>query len=166
MTSNFEDVGRFHRKFGLPAEDWRAGKERDLPEELLQFRIKFLEEELEEFKRAAAQNDHVEMFDALLDIVYVAMGTAHLANYPWEAGWNEVQSTNMAKVRAQHASESKRGTAFDVVKPEGWVAPDLRRILDWAFHRCQECHRDLPDEAPRAYFCSRECYVAHEGRTA
>ena len=31
----------------------------------------------------------------------------------------------MTKIRAKNASQSKRGTAFDVVKPSNWIAPDM-----------------------------------------
>jgi predicted HAD superfamily Cof-like phosphohydrolase len=71
------------------------------------------------------------MADALIDLVYVAMGTAHLLGLPWEALWNEVQIANMRKVRAAaDASDSKRGSAFDVVKPPGWQPPNIKRILE------------------------------------
>lgn len=36
----------------------------------------------------------------------------------------------MSKVRAQKdGSDSARGSSFDVVKPEGWVAPDIGGLL-------------------------------------
>ena len=98
----------------------------------MDFRVKFLEEELEEFKEGRREGNHAKMFDALLDLVYVAMGTAHLQGYPWEAGWTEVQEANMAKVRAaKDGSDSKRGSQYDVVKPDGWQPPDIDFLLEW-----------------------------------
>ena len=48
----------------------------------------------------------------------------------WEAGWDEVQRANMAKVRAaEDGSDSKRGSSWDVVKPDGWRDPDLEAVL-------------------------------------
>lgn len=124
--TDFNDVGDFHEKFGLhntthhPAGP--TGAEEDV--ELLWFRIKFMQEELDEFIKASGEDDHVEMFDALLDLVYVAMGTAHLLGYPWKQGWDEIQRANMTKERAAtDGSNSKRGSSFDVVKPAGWVGP-------------------------------------------
>lgn len=132
MTSNFTDVGDFHRKFNLPASSSGAGPH-PIDPEVLQFRIRFLEEELEEFKQASEQGDPVEQFDALLDLVYVAMGTAHLLGFPWQDGWDEVQRSNMAKVRAaSDGSDSKRGSSWDVVKPAGWMPPNLKAILEGA----------------------------------
>lgn len=127
--TNFDDVGHFHEKFGLDNVTHRPVGPRRVPVELVQFRTRFLDEELAEFKAAIENHDPVEAFDALLDLVYVAMGTAHLLGFPWQEGWDEVHRTNMAKVRARSAAESKRGASFDVVKPEGWTAPDLAGIL-------------------------------------
>jgi hypothetical protein len=36
----------------------------------------------------------------------------------------------MQKRRAQSANESKRGSAFDIVKPDGWTPPDLTDLLE------------------------------------
>jgi predicted HAD superfamily Cof-like phosphohydrolase len=68
-------------------------------------------------------------FDALIDIVYVALGTAYLQGFPWQRGWLEVQIANMAKRRA--VDGEGRGTG-DIRKPEGWKAPDIEGVL--AFH--------------------------------
>jgi predicted HAD superfamily Cof-like phosphohydrolase len=150
--SNFDDVGYFHRKFGLTSVTHEGYHPRHVPQELLEFRIKFMLEELMEFIEAAGYKlaidpieqtshllkisdrvDHAKMFDALIDEVYVALGTAHLLGYPWQQGWDQVQAANMAKVRAQKdGSDSARGSSFDVVKPEGWIAPDIAGLL----HEC------------------------------
>ena len=127
--SNFADVGRFHQKFGLPTFGWTRATSL-LDPETLRFRVEFLREELNEFIEAAEAEDAAGMFDALVDLVYVAMGTAHLAGFPWEAGWSLVQRANMAKVRATSASESKRNSSLDVVKPEGWTAPDIAGAIE------------------------------------
>jgi predicted HAD superfamily Cof-like phosphohydrolase len=135
MSDNFNDVGEFHSKFGLRRvlEVFPPGppqlSEEEL-EQLLDFRRIFLEEELAEFTTAMSGMDFVEMADALVDLVYVAMGTAHLLGLPWHELWDEVQATNMAKKRAAaNGADSKRGSSWDVVKPEGWQPPDIRGIL-------------------------------------
>lgn len=136
--SDFSDVGDFHRKFDLPAVETGpmgrfcvdAGpKNPDI--EMINFRLQFMLEELQEFVQGMEQNDPEQMFDALLDLVYVALGTAHIFGFPWPEGWNEVHNANMAKIRAlPDGSNSTRGSGFDVVKPEGWVAPNIQAILD------------------------------------
>jgi predicted HAD superfamily Cof-like phosphohydrolase len=156
-SSNFDDVGDFHTKFDLPSVTQDGAYPRHPDRKLLEFRLKFLLEEVLEFAGAAGYQvfvdpthdrktgevtnevqitqvrnevDHAGMFDALIDEVYVAMGTAHLLGYPWQVGWNAVQTANMQKVRAaKDGSDSKRGSSFDVVKPEGWTAPDIETLL-------------------------------------
>lgn len=150
MASNFSDVGDFHEKFGLRRSDKGDNEIQEIDEDLLKFRLKFLWEELDEFEAGLKVEDHAQMFDALLDLVYVAMGTAHLLGYPWQDGWNAVQHANMQKVRAaKDGSDSKRGSSFDVVKPEGWTAPDIEAILSAAASRLtpqidEEGHMTVP----------------------
>lgn len=138
MTSNFRDVGEFHEKFELdvvhedcyencqhkprPRDEWNG--------ELIEFRARFLREELDEFNEGVRERDHAKMADALIDLVYVAMGTAHLLGYPWEELWDEVQRANMSKVRASpDGSNSKRRSRWDVVKPLGWTPPEIDAVL-------------------------------------
>ena len=44
--------------------------------------------------------------------------------------WDDVQRANMTKVRATDASQSKRKSSLDVIKPAGWVGPNGGKILD------------------------------------
>lgn len=129
MSGNFNDVGEFHRKFGLPVSE--KGRPAALPpSEVLEFRTRFLEEELTEFKEAVANGSLEKAADALVDLVYVALGTAHMLNLPWEPLWQEVQRANMAKERATSAAQSKRGSTLDVIKPPGWQPPSFTSILE------------------------------------
>ena len=130
MSSNFDDVGDFHEKFDLDNVTHHGPGQRSPGVEIMEFRIMFLEEELREFREGWDARDEAKMFDALLDLAYVAFGTAHLRGYPWQRGWDEVQAANMKKVRAaSDGSDSKRSSAWDVVKPPGWTPPDIGRIL-------------------------------------
>lgn len=124
-----EDIKDFHEKFGLimPPSSSPCLLQ---GEELFDFRIKFMHEEFIEFVQAHQEGDLASSFDALIDLVYVAMGTAYLMGLPWQQGWDEVHKANMAKVRASEPSQSKRGTKYDVIKPDGWTPPDLQKVLD------------------------------------
>lgn len=126
MHSNFHDVIDFHNKYGLVY----TGKARPLDKSTQAYRIHFLEEELKEFIQSANLDDTVGMADALIDIVYVAMGTAYMMGLPWQKLWDEVQRTNMNKIRATDANQSKRKNLLDVIKPEGWEPPNLKAIID------------------------------------
>ena len=134
--SNFDDVGRFHKKFGLPytpsstAVTDRSRRVPHLIDDATQeFRLRFLQEELDELADAYHNDDLADIADALVDLVYVAMGTAHMHNLPWPQLWREVQRSNMQKERAKEVHASKRGTLLDVVKPRGWMPPQLRALL-------------------------------------
>jgi predicted HAD superfamily Cof-like phosphohydrolase len=145
--SNYEDVVAFHRKFCIPVAEAPAFP----PNDILRMRLNFLLEELVETGRAAGftlmegfaggppkffqtevPSDLPGFFDGLIDLVYVAMGTADMAGLPWQAGWDAVQAANMKKQRAVSASVSKRGHQVDVVKPEGWTPPDIEEVVSRA----------------------------------
>lgn len=144
------DIERFHIKYGLEY----TGLPRILPADLADFRSGFMREELDEWNLhqtlalseltkadvpdPANYTYHLEeQLDALLDLIYVTLGTAYLQGFSHRIiaeGWRRVQAANMAKVRAAQASESKRGSAFDVVKPKGWTPPyhtDLIEVNDF-----------------------------------
>jgi predicted HAD superfamily Cof-like phosphohydrolase len=128
--SNFDDVGDFHEKFDLPnVTHARVSGPMGMPADLFQFRLKFLKEELDEFQASMEYGDTAGAFDALIDLVYVAMGTAHLLGFPWQEGWDLVQAANMAKERATSETASERGGTWDIVKPEGWQPPDIEGLL-------------------------------------
>lgn len=161
-SSDFDDVGDFHRKFGLPVvvSDGSVTDEdpgpREVDDDLLTMRANFLFEEFGEFVQAIGGKvelsdivvagsrsllvhlpeghdiDHGKAFDALIDLVYVAYGTAHILGYPWDQGWRLVQKANMAKVRAKpDGSDSVRKSSYDVVKPPGWTPPDIEGLLHY-----------------------------------
>jgi len=115
--SYFLDVRDFHRKFGLPSD----GPARRLDDVERIFREKFMEEELKEYKEADTKADQL---DALVDLCYVAIGTAVMQGFDFDEAWRRVHEANMKKVRVSSASQSKRGSTLDVVKPPGWTPPD------------------------------------------
>lgn len=127
------NVTEFNEKFGLP-----LGQYDQLIGEpaAIDYRLKFLHEELAELAEALVAGDRTKAFDALLDLAYVTYGTALFMGVnpgQWHAGMHAVHSANMAKSRVAHAGESKRGSSFDVRKPVGWVGPEARltEILAW-----------------------------------
>lgn len=131
----YTDVGAFHSKFGLDTGVHGAMVSKVapnlLPLDVQQFRTKFMLEELDEFAQAYVDNDLAKAADALVDLVYVAMGTAHLMGLDFNQHWRVVQVANMLKERATGADDprSTRPHVLNVVKPAGWVAPDHAPIL-------------------------------------
>lgn len=131
--SDYQKVKDFHVKFGVPTDEDVAGPY--LPSrDVVDYRAGFLQEELDEFKASAEVADLEGATDALLDLVYVAYGTALLMGISptaWQELFDDVQRANMAKERATSAKDprSKRGHSLDVVKPVGWVGPRGADIL-------------------------------------
>jgi len=140
MSKLTKDIAEFHRKFGLEYK----GRPRVLPEDLAAFRTLFIGEEFEEYRLATqAATDAIKngklsnlpaamekQLDAIVDLVYVVLGTAHLHGYDFDAAWKRVHTANMQKVRARKKSDSKRGSAkYDVVKPKDWQAPVLLDLV-------------------------------------
>ena len=119
-----KDIDSFHKKFKFEKNETVSIPENN---ELVNFRTSFLLEELTEYTQAITKKDTAAALDALVDIVYIALGTAWLFNLPFEKAWQEVQRANMSKVRTKSKSK-KRGTKFDVVKPKDWKAPNIERI--------------------------------------
>lgn len=49
--------------------------------------------------------------------------------FPMDAGWLEVHASNMAKVDADTGKVIRRDDG-KILKPEGWVGPDLQAVLE------------------------------------
>lgn len=120
----FADIKKFHKQMGLEYE----GEPRFLPLDMSKLRIDRLHEEMDEYRQARRDNNLVDQLDALVDLVYVALGTAYLHGFDFEEAWNRVHASNMLKERAQKTSDSKHKSQYDVIKPEGWVPPYLKDL--------------------------------------
>lgn len=122
-SSDFiQDVKDFHDKFNIPIPH----SPKMLQSDVFEYRRKFLQEELDEYAYAYKNGDYLEMVDALLDLIYVAIGTLLLMGLKpvvIRETWAEVQRANITKERVKTAEHSKRGHTLDVVKPEGWTPP-------------------------------------------
>lgn len=120
-----EMVAEFNSHFGVP----QAGSDHRLPYDLQVLRLVHLREELDEYKEAVEAGDMEKAYDALIDLVYVALGTSFCHDFKFDEGFGRVHAVNMLKKRAEKASDSKRGSRFDVVKPEGWAPAALADLL-------------------------------------
>lgn len=86
------------------------------------FRADFMQEELDEFRKAQAEGDLDGAVDAIIDLTYVAVGALNEMGVAAQPTFDEVHNANMRKKRG---SQTKRpgGQGFDAIKPEGWKAP-------------------------------------------
>ena len=124
--SSYDAVRQFHLKV-LGIEDTKPTF--DLPVEFGQ-RVAFMMEEITELCEAHVKRDLVGVSDALADLAYVTIGTAHMMGIPFDQVFRVVHAANMRKQRGI----TKRGMVYDAIKPAGWVGPEaeIKAILDAA----------------------------------
>ncbi len=128
-------VRQFHVKFNQVVSD----DPQFISQRLAKERFDFMLEELTEWwEKGVLQHDLNEIADGLVDLVYVAKGTAVMYGLPWRALWDDVQRANLAKV----PKVTHRGTNHDVGKPEGWVGPQTAEVLANAGFFEHHCWRD------------------------
>ena len=93
-----------------------------------QLEIDMLQEELNQFKQAVAEGNRVAMFDALLDLDFVRIGTLgkmQINAHTQVDGYEAVLKANESKSATKNA-------AGKITKPEGFVGPEvkLQELLD------------------------------------
>ena len=90
--------------------------------------LNLIDEEHHELMVAYGNSDRVEELDALIDILVVTIGAIHSGGFDAEGAWNEVMKTNFAKIDLDTGKVRKREDG-KVLKPEGWVAPNLTPFI-------------------------------------
>lgn len=119
MSRNWvEDMHGMHEKFGVNAVIRTFDKSKLTA--FLQFRIRFLQEELDELTVSKNGDDAV---DALIDLCVVAIGTLDALDVDAYTAWNRVLEANMTKEVGIKASRPNPLSLPDLVKPSGWQAP-------------------------------------------
>jgi len=122
MRATALDVAEFYGtvlKFDVPDKGARGEM---LEKERFEFALTALREEVEEFEDAS---DYLGQVDALVDIVYFAVGRLLEMGVPFGPAWDEVHRANMGKRRGGKG----RDTEVDAAKPDGWTPPDLTWLL-------------------------------------
>jgi predicted HAD superfamily Cof-like phosphohydrolase len=113
-----KDIWRMHKHYGVhPVID---KMDDETLAKFLEFRINFLQEELDELRRAEGAEDVV---DALIDLCVVAIGTLDGFGVDSHRAWDEVLDANMKKETGVKASRPNPLGLPDLIKPEGWTAP-------------------------------------------
>ncbi len=119
--SNYNNVEDFLYKFRLLPCDASNVK-------LLEKRGNHLKEELQEYVNAISSQDLHGTVDALVDLVYVALGTARmlgLRESQWNTCFDRVHDANMQK----YVDDSDDSHKVGVKKPLGWQAPNFDDIM-------------------------------------
>lgn len=120
VADNFD----MHEKFGVTdAVDALDGEKL---RKFLEFRLNFLQEELDEAKKALASNDPAQcedIVDAMIDLCVVAIGTLDAVQVDAYEAWNRVHAANMTKEVGIKESRPNPLGLPDLIKPAGWVGP-------------------------------------------
>lgn len=111
---------QLHAKFGdMPAivKSWPAEQQN----RFFQFRKDFIREELVELYDA---DTPAQAVDAIIDMIVVGIGTLHAFGVNARKAWALVHAANMAKSPGTNPRRVNPFGLPDLIKPEGWVAPD------------------------------------------
>lgn len=143
MTDVEAALAEFHRWFehtrretpGIPDDETKA------------LRLRLLREEFQETIDAMEADDLIEIADGLADLVYVAVGAAISYGIPFNAVFDEVHRTNMAKlapcpttgcgrepgngcIRCHDTGKiHMRDAGGKTIKPPGWSPPKIAVVL-------------------------------------
>jgi hypothetical protein len=119
MSTNWvKDMQDMHAKFGV--NQVVRGLDKAKLNAFLQFRIKFLQEELDEM---IVSNNGDDTVDALIDLCVVAIGTLDALDVDAYTAWDRVLEANMAKEVGIKASRPNPLSLPDLIKKPDWIAP-------------------------------------------
>ena len=115
------NINYMHRHYGV--KNAVAEFDNKKLQQLLEFRVRFIQEEFNELVKATEDRDREEVVDALIDIMVVALGTLDIFEIDADKAWIQVHHANMAKEVGVKESRPNPLGLPDLVKPEGWTAP-------------------------------------------
>lgn len=113
------DIAGMHKYYGVneKVKEFDAEKLR----QFLNFRIDFLQEELDELKKNRKNPE--EIVDALIDLCVVAIGTLDSFEVDAHKAWTAVLRANLAKEVGIKPERPNPLGLPDLIKPAGWKAP-------------------------------------------
>jgi predicted HAD superfamily Cof-like phosphohydrolase len=125
MKKLMEDVKAFHLACDVPILGSPIVPDYDRK----QLRINLIEEEVnKELIPAMLADNLLEIADAMADSIYVIVGAALEYGIPLDKVWEAVQRANMNKVDPVTGKVRRREDG-KILKPDGWQAPDIEKIL-------------------------------------
>ena len=122
--TNFNKVGVFMKTFGQEIKY----KPSFSTKKINQLRISLIQEELDELKEAVANNDLLEVADALTDLLYVTYGAGHAFGIDLDKCFNEVQNSNMSKLGED--GKPIYNELGKVMKGPNYFKPDLSKFVN------------------------------------
>tara|TARA_R110002020_G_scaffold408829_2_gene618603 strand:- start:266 stop:697 length:432 start_codon:yes stop_codon:yes gene_type:complete len=123
MVSDIEDM---HKKYQVNEWVTKQLEENNINnlQQLLAFRLDFVEEEFEETLKAFADKNPKEIVDGLIDIIVIAIGTLDIFNVDTDWAWDKVHKANMNKEVGVKPGRPNPLGLPDLIKPTGWTSPD------------------------------------------
>ena len=125
MSTNWcKDMQAMHKKYGVD-ELMKKEKNSDWSRlnKFMDFRIKMMQEELDETKAAFKNKDQEEIVDGIIDMCVFAIGTLEVFGVDANKAWDQVLKANMSKkVGIKEGRPNPLGLP-DLIKPEGWEGP-------------------------------------------
>lgn len=143
MSNNWaKDISKMHDKFGVG--DWFETNKTDktLMRKYLTFRLNMCLEELLETAEASDlelginedgnfqflgdvnETDPEEVVDGLIDLCVFAIGTLDVFGVDANEAWDRVYKANIVKDTGVKEGRPNPFGLPDLIKPEGWEAPD------------------------------------------
>jgi predicted HAD superfamily Cof-like phosphohydrolase len=122
MDRSWEMVKEFHKRFGAP----HAESPRLLETDRVEKRKRWIAEELDEFRQARTIE---EQADAMIDVIYLALGTLVEMGVRPGALFEIVHEANMSKLWPD-GKPRVRETDGKVIKPPEWKDPGPRIRLE------------------------------------
>ena len=118
------DIYDMHTKFCV--RDVVNGFDQDKLRKFLEFRLRFLQEELDEawkaYNEGGPENaEHV--VDAMVDLCVVAIGTLDAFQVDAHLSWDRVHEKNMQKEPGVKPNRPNPLGLPDLIKPDGWTSP-------------------------------------------
>ena len=122
MFQAFKDVAVFEIANGNPLSDGPPA----VPDpETVYLRNDLHTEEFDELCEAMADGDMPKIADSIADLIWVLLGTSVRFGIDLPDVWEEVRKANMAKF----GPGSRRREDGKLLKPPGWIAPNVERVL-------------------------------------
>ena len=121
--TNFELVGDFMEAFGQIIEP-----EPIIPDDMIvDLRVDLIAEEFLELREAVANEDIVEIADALTDLLYVVYGAGHAFGIDLDECFLEVHASNMSKL--DNDGQPIYREDGKVLKSDNYFKPNLASVL-------------------------------------
>jgi len=117
LDKAYYDVKEFHRVFKHPYSD----TPKIMQLERAKARYSWMQEEIDEFIEATKNNDIYEQVDAMIDLIYFALGTLVEIGIPPNEIFNIVQNANMSKLWEDGKPRFREDGK--VIKPSHWQDP-------------------------------------------